>query len=1178
MKMIDPTYLRTIYDGLNSGTMHKDNAATLPIGLIGIYEEALPPSSNVNERNKFLEFFGVWALLKKEVSAGFVASLLEGWTETQVLEYIGKYSKWFNSPVSGMYVLYHERLRSFAIQKISQRHFDKCNESIIQNCQAALQDKSGDEWERYALEHLSTHLLIQAMKSVNATALKVLAYNTAHWNRQVEISKGFEWSKHMLNDMMLWATKYDNDEVIECALNKVDLHHQEQNDAPRIVELVAQNDIETALQRIESFGGNDKEGLQRKFILYMICLMELTLLDSMDKPFRKDAIEKLLKHLDDNLPVDHSVLNWNDFFPNYLMFQMACEWAEMGINYLIVYKRIYDWESNWIFENGPFTEAEFEIMIEAARGIRTVEIKCRNFIFISNVLVEQSFFNRATLLLNEVQECIPTINSEEEKINLLQDISTILFKQGKKDESISVLNLANKYTQYLSSIDKSMSMANIASEMSKQGHFEKSFSLIIEALEIVNKINYNEELQSRALVRISIELAKQGKIEAALDCAASIPNKTNRSTSFKFIVGIMAEIGQFENAQKYTEIIEDSHCRSSAFKKIAIELAKKGRFTEAIECIKKLLFDEHLCEVLMVIYFETLTYSNINYEYLIEDSIKLALKIKNKKDKIKLLLHLATVLSNHKMIDKSMELLNEAINCANKLDNQEKSNTIMRIAISMVSNGNIDDAFKFISVVNMDIKNLYMQSKIKNMGIELMNKDRIIEFNLFLFKLIEMPKGIKEDNLKSIALKNIVNNIAKSGRFPIAISYSKEIINDNWRNTSYINIAEEFTKQMRSEEAISFANSIIDNYTKTGCFIAISEILYQQGFFPEAFTTLKDALTWVIEIESNISKDIRLISICRQFTKIKEIKKALDCVKYIDDESNKNKAYCEIIILLAESGRLEYVNSIVKKINSEYYKNIALKEVSVSLSNKSKHDKAIKIAHKISETYEKCSALNKIAFSLNNFGHSKEANKLIKNNLKLAKEIWIEQDKINIYIELYTFFSNKRKLKQAELHLKFAILIARSIKNELDKIRAIDFITNEIAKHSNWQLVENIGLEISQISEQHNCWKQIAQLTLKEAGWQKTLQISNQIQHVVVKREYLKGFADSISSIESNKELILNAQNFYHDDIESMENLLQKYAIHELFLGDATNEKIERLNKTLNFQWAINIKNSNIAN
>jgi hypothetical protein len=72
MKLIDPTYLRSIYDGLSAGSINKDNATALPIGLVGIYEEAMPNASNVNERKKFIEFFGVWALLKKEVSVEFV--------------------------------------------------------------------------------------------------------------------------------------------------------------------------------------------------------------------------------------------------------------------------------------------------------------------------------------------------------------------------------------------------------------------------------------------------------------------------------------------------------------------------------------------------------------------------------------------------------------------------------------------------------------------------------------------------------------------------------------------------------------------------------------------------------------------------------------------------------------------------------------------------------------------------------------------------------------------------------------------------------------------------------------------------------------------------------------------------------------------------------------------------
>ncbi len=344
MRMTDPTYLRTINDGLYSGILHKDNSSALPMGLVGMYDEALPPSSNVNERKKFLDFFAVWALLKKEVSLAFLIPLLEGWSEETIIYYINKYSKWFNSPISGKYVLYHERLRVFILQKISKNHFNACNETIIKISHDALSRRSGDEWENYALEYLSNHMLIPAIEKGDSSSLKSLGYDTTHWNRQVEISKGFEWSKRMLNNIMLWASKYDDNEVIECALNKVDLHHQEQNDAPRIVELVAQNDIETALDRIDKFGGQDKEGLQRKFILYMLCLMELTLLDSKDKPYRKEAIGKLLKHFDESKYRQSTC--WSNYFPPDVVFEMAAEWSALGIDYVKVYsiRSLWDWE------------------------------------------------------------------------------------------------------------------------------------------------------------------------------------------------------------------------------------------------------------------------------------------------------------------------------------------------------------------------------------------------------------------------------------------------------------------------------------------------------------------------------------------------------------------------------------------------------------------------------------------------------------------------------------------------------------------------------------------------------------------------------------------------------------------------------------------------------------------
>jgi hypothetical protein len=325
MNFTDPTYLRSIVDGLSTGSINKDNAKALPVGLVGIYEEALPPANNVNERKKFLEFFGVWALLKKEVSVTFVLPLLEDWTEQEVLDYIGKYSKWFNSPDSGKYVLYHERLRAFIQQKIAHAQFTKFNEHIISTGQSALALNQGDEWERYALEYLSTHLLIKAIETGNSDGLKTLAYNTSHWNRQIEISKGFEWSKSLLNDMMLWSSKYDDEEVIECAGKYLEIHQAEQNDFNSIFTLITTHDVEIGLARLETFGGNHTLGLKRKVVVIILILKRLITQNYSDN---KTTIEQLLHFFDNQIPNDFFL---TDFFTVDFLDKIINELQILGV-------------------------------------------------------------------------------------------------------------------------------------------------------------------------------------------------------------------------------------------------------------------------------------------------------------------------------------------------------------------------------------------------------------------------------------------------------------------------------------------------------------------------------------------------------------------------------------------------------------------------------------------------------------------------------------------------------------------------------------------------------------------------------------------------------------------------------------------------------------------------------
>jgi hypothetical protein len=310
----DPTYLRTIHDGLLSGAVHKDNASALPMGLVGMYEEALPSAANVNERKKFLEFFVVWAVLKKEVSAEFVLLLLEGWTEEEVIDYIAKYSKWFNSPVSGKYVLYHERLRTFVLQKVSHHHFEKCNEQIIHQCRLALQVKASDEWERYTMEFLSEHLLTEGMISGNCNNLMNFSRSKEIWRRQIELSVGMEWSKKAIYNLIDLNSKYDPFACQIDYLNLLKLFRDSRDYINYFNKIEIQDLSELEILRLQNVSIQDEYDGQFLYVSVIIKIHRC-----LNSGLENGQISVLIDGLDKVLSkvqaIEHGKLNFHDVIP-----------------------------------------------------------------------------------------------------------------------------------------------------------------------------------------------------------------------------------------------------------------------------------------------------------------------------------------------------------------------------------------------------------------------------------------------------------------------------------------------------------------------------------------------------------------------------------------------------------------------------------------------------------------------------------------------------------------------------------------------------------------------------------------------------------------------------------------------------------------------------------------------
>ena len=154
MSHLDPTYLRYIFDSLEKGTIQAENASELPDGLIGLYEETFDDHLPVLERQYIFRLFTLFALLKKEVSISFVAEVLED-SADNITDFISTYSSWFNSPESGKYQIYHERLKVYVLQKLSDGEL----QGIILRLIDILLKENSEEIINFSKEWLGFYLL-----------------------------------------------------------------------------------------------------------------------------------------------------------------------------------------------------------------------------------------------------------------------------------------------------------------------------------------------------------------------------------------------------------------------------------------------------------------------------------------------------------------------------------------------------------------------------------------------------------------------------------------------------------------------------------------------------------------------------------------------------------------------------------------------------------------------------------------------------------------------------------------------------------------------------------------------------------------------------------------------------------------------------------------------------------
>ena len=545
----NPLYLKLLCDSIENGGIILNDVQALPTKIDEYYKAILLRYANDPDGDALMSGLFTLTAAKDYLTLSHLG--LINLIGSATLMRIGSTLKevLYENPLTEEvldYQLFHESFREY-LMKEHTREVKAAQQRIISFC-GTWKELEGTWEQRYALEHCAVHLNESAIEQHGADLLKLI-YDKEYHTTQKRVLQGFDASIALFRTALLKASEVKRfDELLEAGLSLVDLKYEEGNDGPQIVAMVANGEIDLALKRIESFGDDGKTGVQRKFILYILCLMELTLLESKEKPFRKTAIEKLLNHLDEQLPVDHSILTWNHFFPSYLMFQMACKWAELGLDYLIVYRRTDDWEKDWIKEKGPYNAISLQVLKECARGI----------------------------------------SDDMEKSGALKEISVELSKLGQVEESALVMQESLSIARGISDDwSKSRALKEISVELSKLGQVEESALVMQESLSIARGISAPLR-KANALKEISVELSKLGQVEESLSIARGISDDWSKSRALKEISVELSRQEEWVLAEKIGWEIKEISPRQACWEEIAIKAVQVFSWQKALDSLTSL--------------------------------------------------------------------------------------------------------------------------------------------------------------------------------------------------------------------------------------------------------------------------------------------------------------------------------------------------------------------------------------------------------------------------------------------------------------------------------------------------------------------------------------------------------------------------------------------------------------
>jgi hypothetical protein len=245
---------------------------------------------------------------------------------------------------------------------------------------------------------------------------------------------------------------------------------------------------------------------------------------------------------------------------------------------------------------------------------------------------------------------------------------------------------------------------------------------------------------------------------------------------------------------------------------------------------------------------------------------------------------------------------------------------------------------------------------------------------------------------------------------------------------------------------------------------------------------------------------------------------------------------------------------------SEAYKILSEEEI------KSLIKEILDLIHNLNLDLKKTRLMIKLCSQMFDLGNEKVCKQLIVESCEYAQNISNIDDMNSAYKDIAIELA-----KQAQYD--YSLAMVNEISSEEERKTALNCIAIEMIKNAQWKLAEGLIREIPQNGSMADSTKKIASEIIKYFGWENALHLCNHFNSVEIRLNFLSEWTSQAKIINCDKFRIINSCHYYKEDIENLEKLFYKLALNELFMNDYQTDKIDRMRRSLNIQWAIDIKN-----